>query len=327
MNQLENKISFQDRMKNFFGEKGSAALGLIILFIFMTFMSDRFLTFANLLNVARQASINGIIAVGMTYVIITKGIDLSAGALVALTGTVAAGLIVNMGLPIIVAIILTLVVGALVGAFTGVMVSKQNIPPFIVTLALMTILRGLSFVYTSGRPIYVSNELFRVIGRGYIGPIPIPVIIAIFIGIIGHIVLKKTKFGRHIYSVGGNEEAARLCGVNIDKTLIYVYTSAGFLTAISGIILASRLSTGSPNAGEGAELDAIAAVILGGTSFAGGIGSVSGTFIGVAIIGILGNGLNLLNVSSYNQMMVKGLVILLAVLVNNIKLKKQNISR
>jgi ribose transport system permease protein len=140
-------------------------------------------------------------------------------------------------------------------------------------------------------------------------------------------VLKKTKFGRHIYSVGGNEEAARLCGVNIDKTLIYVYTSAGFLTAISGIILASRLSTGSPNAGEGAELDAIAAVILGGTSFAGGIGSVSGTFIGVAIIGILGNGLNLLNVSSYNQMMVKGLVILLAVLVNNIKLKKQNISR
>lgn len=314
---------FKDKLLSAFAGKSSASIGLILIFLIISLMTDRFLTADNLLNVARQASTNAIVAVGMTFVIITTGIDLSAGAVLALIGTITAGLIVNFGFSIPVAMVLVLLIGALIGAAKGVIISTQKIPAFIVTLALMTVLRGLAFVYTTGRPIYVDIEAFKMLGRGYIGIIPIPVIIMVIVGVTGHLLLKNSKFGRHVYAVGGNEEAARLCGININKTLIGVYAYAGLMTALAGIILASRLSTGSPNVGEGAELDAIAAVVLGGTSLMGGVGSIGGTFMGVAIIGILNNGLNLMNVSSYNQMMVKGLVILLAVWVNNLNTKKK----
>jgi len=323
----ETSLNFKkikEGIHTFLKEKSSAGIGLILTFSIISLMTDKFLNAENLLNVARQASTNAIVAVGMTFVIITTGIDLSAGAVLALVGTVVAGMIMSYGLPIPIAIVIALLIGLLIGVGKGLIISTQKIPAFIVTLALMTVLRGMAFVYTTGRPIYVDIESFRMLGRGYIGPIPIPVILMVIVGITGHWLLKKTSFGRHVYAVGGNEEAARLCGININKTLIGVYAYAGLMTALSGVILASRLSTGSPNAGEGAELDAIAAVVLGGTSLMGGIGSIGGTFMGVAIIGIMNNGLNLMNVSSYNQMMIKGLVILLAVWVNNLKMKKSN---
>lgn len=314
--------TFKSKVLPFLREQGSAAAGLIILFIIMSVASSNFLTMDNLVNVMRQISINAILAVGMTFVIITAGIDLSVGAVIALTGTLWAATVVNYNMPIWVGILLALIIGGLLGVVKGLIISTQNLPPFIVTLAMLTIISGLSFVFTGGRPISVNTDAFKMIGRGYIGPIPIPVIIMIIVVIAGHYLLKKTAFGRHVLAVGGNPEAARLCGVKVTSVIVKVYALAGVLTALAGIILSSRLASGSPTVGNGAELDAIAAVVLGGTNMMGGSGSILGTCIGVGIIGILGNGLNLLGVSSYNQMIIKGLVMLFAIWINNLKLKK-----
>jgi len=314
--------TFKSKVLPFLREQGSAAAGLIILFIIMSVASSNFLTMDNLVNVMRQISINAILAVGMTFVIITAGIDLSVGAVIALTGTLWAATVVNYNMPIWVGILLALIIGGLLGVVKGLIISTQNLPPFIVTLAMLTIISGLSFVFTGGRPISVNTDAFKMIGRGYIGPIPIPVIIMIIVVIAGHYLLKKTAFGRHVLAVGGNPEAARLCGVKVTSVIVKVYALAGVLTALAGIILSSRLASGSPTVGDGAELDAIAAVVLGGTNMMGGSGSILGTCIGVGIIGILGNGLNLLGVSSYNQMIIKGLVRLFAIWINNLKLKK-----
>lgn len=310
-----------------FKGQGSAAIGLIIIFIIMSVATPNFLTVNNLMNVARQISINAILAVGMTFIIITGGIDLSVGAVIALVGTFWATTVVNYNLPIVVGIILALIIGGALGALKGGIIATQKLPPFIVTLAMLTIISGFSFVFTGGRPISVNTDAFKMIGRGYIGPIPIPVIIMIIVVIAGHFILKRTDFGRHVHAVGGNEEAARLCGIKVTKVLVKVYALAGVLTALAGIILSSRLASGSPTVGDGAELDAIAAVVLGGTNMMGGSGSIIGTCIGVGIIGILGNGLNLLNVSSYNQMIIKGLVMLFAIWINNVKLKKAEKSK
>ncbi len=314
--------TFKSKVLPFLREQGSAAAGLIILFIIMSVASSNFLTMDNLVNVMRQISINAILAVGMTFVIITAGIDLSVGAVIALTGTLWAATVVNYNMPIWVGILLALIIGGLLGVVKGLIISTQNLPPFIVTLAMLTIISGLSFVFTGGRPISVNTDAFKMIGRGYIGPIPIPVIIMIIVVIAGHYLLKKTAFGRHVLAVGGNPEAARLCGVKVTSVIVKFYALAGVLTALAGIILSSRLASGSPTVGDGAELDAIAAVVLGGTNMMGGSGSILGTCIGVGIIGILGNGLNLLGVSSYNQMIIKGLVMLFAIWINNLKLKK-----
>lgn len=310
------------KLNTTFKGQGSAAIGLVIIFIIMSIAAPKFLTVDNLINVARQTSINAILAVGMTFVIITGGIDLSVGAVIALVGTFWATTVVNYNAPIWVGIILALAIGGLLGVVKGAIISTQKLPPFIVTLAMLTIISGASFVFTGGRPISVNTDAFKMIGRGYIGPIPIPVIIMVIVVISGHFILKKTDFGRHVHAVGGNEEAARLCGVKVTKVIVKVYALAGVLTALAGIILSSRLASGSPTVGDGAELDAIAAVVLGGTNMMGGSGSIIGTCIGVGIIGILGNGLNLLNVSSYNQMIVKGCVMLFAIWINNLKLKK-----
>ena len=243
-------------------------------------------------------------------------------AVIALVGTFWATTVVNYNAPIWVGMILALAIGTILGVIKGAIISTQKLPPFIVTLAMLTIISGASFVFTGGRPISVNTDAFKMLGRGYIGPIPIPVIIMIIVVIAGHFLLKRTNFGRHVHAVGGNEEAARLCGVKVNKVIVKVYALAGLLTALAGIILSSRLASGSPTVGDGAELDAIAAVVLGGTNMMGGSGSIVGTCIGVGIIGILGNGLNLLSVSSYNQMIIKGLVMLFAIWINNIKLKK-----
>ncbi|WP_200868650.1 ABC transporter permease [Bacillus cihuensis] len=321
MSQNNKNINWKNTLFVIF-DKGSTTIGLALLFIIMSIITTDFLTVDNLVNVMRQSSVLCIMAVAMTFIIITGGIDLSAGSQLAVSGVAVSGLIVA-GVPIPLAILLTIIIGGLIGLFMGTVISTQNIPPFIVTLAMLTILSGIAFVYTEGTPIVVSDAVFREIGRGFIGPIPTAIVIMIIVAIIGHLLLSHTRFGRYVYTIGDNEEAARLCGINVKLVKTGVYAFGGAIMAIAGIVLASRLSSGSPNAGTGSELDAIAAVVLGGTNLFGGEGKISGTLMGVAIISILNNGLNLLNVSSYNQLMIKGVVILLAVWLNSIKARRK----
>jgi len=276
-------------------------------------MSPYFLTVPNLLNVVRQVSIIAITSFGMTMVILTGGIDLSVGSMLAFAGAISAGMIVNTGLNVYLAILIGLAAGTALGLFNGLAVAKAKLPAFIVTLAMMTVARGFTLIYTNGRPISGFDETFRFLGAGYIGAIPVPVIIMFLLLIVIYILLKKTPLGRYIYAIGGNEKATKLSGINTDKIKIAVYALNGFLAAVSGIILTSRLNSAQPMAGEGYELDAIAAVVLGGTSLSGGSGTVIGTIVGALIIAVLNNGLNLLNVSSFYQLVAKGGVILLAV--------------
>ena len=290
-------------------------LGLLILCVVLTGLSDRFFTMDNLLNVTRQVSINAVISVGMTLVILTGGIDLSVGSILAFAGSITAGLLSGEQ-SLIPAIIVGVVAGAFIGMINGALITRAGIPPFIATLGTMTAARGFTLVYTDGRPITGMEEAFRFLGGGYIAGIPVPVIIMAVIFLLAHIMLTRTKFGRYVYAIGGNEEAARLSGIGTKKILLSVYTLAGLLAGFSGVIMASRLNSAQPTAGAGFELDAIAAVVLGGTSLSGGVGTVGGTLIGAMIIGVLDNGLNLLNVSSFYQQVAKGVVILLAVYVD-----------
>ena len=292
-------------------------IGLIIFAVIVSVLNPRFLTHANILNVLRQTSINSIIAIGMTLVILTGGIDLSVGLILAFCGAVMASLL-NAGHNPILALIVTLALGLVFGFFNGFLVSKMKLQAFIVTLVTMTFLRGATLVFTEGKPITVDDGglLFENIGGGYLFDIPIPIYIMIALFVAGHYLLMHTKFGRYTYAIGGNEEATKLSGINVDKVKMWVYGLCGMLSALAGVILTSRLYSAQPTAGSGYELDAIAAVVLGGTSLAGGVGRVTGTALGALIIGVLGNALNLLNVSSYYQMMIKAIVILIAVLID-----------
>jgi len=294
-------------------------IGLIIFSVVIALMNDRFLTFSNIMNILRQTSINSIIAAGMTFVILTGGIDLSVGSTLAYSGAIAATLI-GSGLHPVVAVLAALAIGAGIGMLNGVIIAKGKLQPFIVTLATMTIFRGATLVFTDGKPIstgYEANaDLYSQIGNGYIGAIPIPIIIMVFVFAIGYYVLTQTSIGRYVYALGGNEDATKLSGVSTSKVKIFAYGISGFFAALAGIIITARLSSAQPTAGQGYELDAIAAVVLGGTSLAGGLGSIMGTVTGALIIGILNNALNLMNVSSYYQLLVKGLVILVAVLID-----------
>ncbi|OUM90076.1 MAG: ribose ABC transporter permease [Caldibacillus debilis] len=306
-------------MKGFFQKMGPL-LGLLLIVIVLTILSPNFLTATNILNVFRQVSINALLAFGMTYVILTGGIDLSVGSILALCSALAAGFMTDSMDPVL-AVSAGLVLGALMGAANGFVIAKGKVAPFIATLATMTIFRGLTLVYTEGRPItgFSDSVAFKMIGRGYFLGVPVPVYIMLAIFLILYLVLKKTTFGRGVYAVGGNEEASRLSGLNVDRIKIGVYTISGLLSAFAGIILASRLNSAQPTAGISYELDAIAAVVIGGTSLSGGRGRIAGTLIGALIIGVLNNGLNLLNVSSFYQQVVKGGVILLAVLLDRKK--------
>lgn len=299
--------------------KYKSIIGLVLFAIVVSFLSPRFLTMPNMLNVLRQTSINAVIAAGMTFVILTGGIDLSVGSILAFSGAVCASLIAS-GNSVVVAIIGAIVIGGLVGALSGVIISKGKIQPFIATLAMMTVLRGATLVFTDGKPITLGTSksamTFTTIGAGQFLNIPIPIYIMIIVFAICYYILTQTRLGRYVYALGGNEEATRLSGLNTSKIKIYVYTISGILASIAGIIVTSRLFSAQPNAGSGYELDAIAAVVLGGTSLSGGQGSILGTVIGALIIGILNNALNLLNVSSYYQMIAKGVVILIAVLLD-----------
>lgn len=294
-------------------------LGLIIFSIIISIMSPRFLTSNNLLNVFRQTSINAIIAAGMTFVILTAGIDLSVGSTLGFSGAIAGSMFAS-GSNVVLTIFVAIAIGAAAGIFNGIIITKGKVQPFIGTLATMILLRGGTLVFTDGRPIAVVGEnvskFFKILGPGKVFGIPVPVIIMIIIFTICYYILTQTRFGRHIYAVGGNEEASRLSGVNTDKIKIMAYTISGILAAVAGIIMTSRLSSAQPTAGDGYELDAIAAVVLGGTSLVGGQGSVMGTIVGALIIGILNNALNLMDVQSYYQMIAKAIVILAAVLLD-----------
>lgn len=292
-------------------------VGLTLLVVVITIMNQQFLSPDNLLNLLRQVSINGLIAFGMTFVILTGGIDLSVGSILAFSSAMTA-LIITSGIDPMFAMLLGCVVGLLAGAVNGLLVTAGGMAPFIVTLATMTIYRGATLVVTDGNPITGLGDslMFQLFGKGYFFGIPVPAVTMAVTFVILYIILNKTVFGRQTYAIGGNETAAALSGIQVNRTKIMIYALSGLMSALAGIILASRLDSAQPTAGASYELDAIAAVVLGGTSLMGGKGRIVGTLIGVLIIGVLNNGLNLIGVSSFYQQIIKGLVIVVAVLID-----------
>jgi len=294
-------------------------IALLVMIVIVSLLNPHFFTLANILNILRQTAVNAIIAVGMTLVILTAGIDLSVGSILAFAGAVGAGLIARE-IPLAVSVPAALAVGTAMGAASGIIIAKGRVQAFIATLVAMTLIRGLTLVYTDGRPISTgftdTADAFAFIGTGYLLGIPFPVWLMVITFGAAWYLLNHTRLGRYIYALGGNEEATRLSGINVDRIKITVYAICGFLSALAGLIITSRLSSAQPTAGAGYELDAIAAVVLGGTSLMGGKGSIMGTLVGALIIGFLNNALNLLDVSSYYQMIAKAVVILLAVLVD-----------
>ncbi|WP_126426164.1 ABC transporter permease [Brevibacillus marinus] len=293
-------------------------IAFFLLCVVLSFTADNFLSSENLINVLRQISINGILAIGMTFVILTAGIDLSVGSVVALSGVVAASF-AQGDASIWLAVLMGLLVGLVLGFINGVVVAKWGVASFIVTLAMMTIARGLTFVYSDGKPISGLSQAYLAIGKSDVLGIPIPVWILFITFALSYFVLYHTKFGRYVYAVGGNENAATVSGINVSLIKIMVFSISGLLAGLAGIVLSSRVSAGLPQAGISYELDAIAAVVIGGTSLAGGKGRLWGTLIGVMIIGVVNNGLDLLNVSSYYQQIVKGCIIVGAVLLDSKK--------
>ncbi|MBQ8513945.1 MAG: ribose ABC transporter permease [Ruminococcus sp.] len=300
----------------------AAFIALVLLVVVISIISPEFRTAGNFLNLLRQATFNGLIAFGMTCVILSDGIDLSVGSTLALSAVICAELIMK-GCPAILAMLVALVAGTLLGAVSGLLVTKGRLQPFIATLVTMTAYRGLAMIITDGKPISrladniasSGNEFaFKLVGKGNFCGIPIPAILLIFALVVFFFVLNKTTFGRKVYATGSNAKCAKLVGVNITKTKIIVYAISGFMSALTGLILISRLDSAQPTLGDGYELDAIAAVALGGTSMSGGRGKITGTIAGVLIIAVLNNGMNLLEVSTYYQDVIKAVVILVAVL-------------
>ncbi|AID42865.1 ABC transporter permease [Staphylococcus xylosus] len=309
MNQSKLSFSYLEKIIPF--------IGLILLVIIISALNSAFLEPSNLFNLLRQVSINGLIAFGMTFVILTGGIDLSVGSTLALSSAMIAILMVS-GVDSIVALLIGCIFGAVLGAINGLLITLGKMAPFIATLATMTVFRGLTLVITDGNPITNLNGsyAFQLFGRGYFLGIPVPAVTMFITFIILYIILHKTVFGRQTYAMGGNEKAAFISGIKVNKLKVMIYSLAGLMSAMAGAILTSRLNSAQPTAGMSYELDAIAAVVLGGTSLTGGKGRILGTLIGVLIIGVLNNGLNLLGVSSFYQQVVKGVVIIIAVLID-----------
>lgn len=308
-------------------------IALLVMCIALSFLSDRFLTSENTWNVMRQISVNMVISVGMTLVILTGGIDLSVGSILALAGAVTAGMLkfgaefpemnVYIGFTLLGALAGGILVGALLGWFNGFTITRFKVPPFVATLAMLTIARGLTMLWTGGFPITGLGKNMAFIGTGWFLGIPMPVWISTVIVLAAVVLTKRTTLGRHIYAIGGNETAAKLSGLKIKKIKVIVYSIAGALAGIGGILVTSRLDSAQPNAGFGFELDSIAAVVIGGTSLSGGKGTIMGTVQGALIIGVLNNGLVLLNVSPFWQQVIKGFVILLAVIIEKFNSKEE----
>ena len=290
----------------------------IFLVIFPTTRAT-FLTPKNVFNILRQNASNLFLATGMTMVIILGGIELSVGSVIALSGVVAAGCVVNFGLPEVVAFLAAVGVGALVGMFNGFVICKTDIPPFIVTLASMNITKGIALVLTGGSPIRCMTDAFKFPGAGYVGPVPTPVILMIVVFIVATFMVNRTQLGRHIYAVGGNAQAAKFSGINVQKVKFIVYTYTGIMAGIAGVVVASRLYSGQPTAGDGAEMDAIAACVVGGVSFTGGIGKISGVVVGVFIFTALTYSLTILGIDTNLQFVFSEIIILVAVTLDRLK--------
>jgi inositol transport system permease protein len=308
--------------------------GIFLVFIAMlivaSILSPAFLSKTNLINVVRQMSVVGLIALGVTGVIVSAGIDLSSGSVVGLAAVVAASLsqqpdypaafFKGLQLPIIVPVLAACAVGAAVGLLNGTLVAKTRIPPFIATLGTLTAIRGLALLYTSGRPIGDLTDDYNFIGQGDVLGIPVPIVILVLMAIVTHVLYSQTKFGKYVYAIGGNEQAARVSGINVGKYKMLMYVYAGFLAGLAGLVVSARIGSGQPGQGAGYELDAIAAAVIGGASLsAGGIGTVPGTIVGALIIQVLNNILDLTNVSAYWQQIVKGCIIVGAVIIDQLK--------
>jgi ribose/xylose/arabinose/galactoside ABC-type transport system permease subunit len=313
------QASFKERFTSFM-EKYAIYIALLLLCIVLSSVTDKFLTVPNLKLILNQISINGILAIGVTFPLITAGIDISIGSVVGLAGVVAALTApANSNVSIFVPILAALAVGLAIGSFNGLLITKGKLAPYIVSLGMMTIVRGLSLIVSGGRPVSRLIPAFAVLGNNTLFSIPLPIFIFAAVAIITHIILTHLKIGRYIYAVGGNTNAAYASGISPEKIKFFVHVMCSTLAGLAGIILASRINTGHPNSGSGYELDAIAAAVVGGTSLAGGTGGIPGTVIGALIIGVLSNGLDLLAVSSYWQQVVKGLIIIASVLIDRNK--------
>jgi len=296
-------------------------IGMLLVCVVMSFANADFLSVANLLNIVRQVSINGVIAVGMTYVILSGGIDLSVGSILALSGTLTAGLLLA-GMSPVLAVAAGLASGVAVGVLNGVLVAYMGMPSIIVTLATMGIARGLALLYTGGYPIDGLPDGFGLLGRGKLLGVPYPVWLMLVVFALAWVLLARTPFGRYVHAIGGNEDATRLSGVRVKRNKLMVYAISGLTAAIAGLVLASRLMSGQPSAGVSFELDAIAAEVIGGTPITGGRGSVIGTLIGALTLGVLNNGLNMMGISPYLQIVIRGVIILFAIYVGRERIRR-----
>ena len=298
-----------------------ALLALVVIF---AFSSPIFLSGENMLNITRQVSVVSLLAIGMTLVIVTGGIDLSVSAVIAAGGIITASAMRDMNLSIPVAIIMGLSAGIITGIVNGVLIALLNMPAFITTMGTMTIIRGLGFIYTGAYPVYGLPAAFKTLGQGYVGIVPIPTIIFVAVALIASFILRKTVFGRHIYAIGGNESAAKLAGIRVPRIKIAVYILSGFIASIAAVIQAARIGAGMPTIGEGFELDAVAAAVIGGAAMSGGSGTVLGTVLGSIVLGVLSNGLSLLDVDSYVMEVIRGLVVIIAVLADQLRIVMAN---
>lgn len=321
---LRGRLNRSDNpVLGYFKDNLGILIGFVCICILMTFLSPVFLTSRNILNVLQAASTNLYLACGMTLVIVLGGIDLSVGSIIAMSGVITSISVAWGHVPLFLAILLGIGSGLAVGVFNGFVAAKTTIPSFIITLATMNIARGIAYVSTNGQPVSVMSPSFTFVGAGSLfGAVPMPVVYMVIVFAAAEIILNRTKFGRYVYAIGGNKEAAKFSGVKTGFVTFLTFAFSGLLAGVAGVVLSSRMFSGQPTSGNGAEMDAIAAVVLGGTSMSGGIGKLGGTLIGVLVIGVLNNALNLLNVNSFWQYIVKGIVILIAVYMDFIKRQK-----
>ncbi len=324
MNKNNTNNRFIRPVQGYFKQNWGILLAMIIMCSFFSVFGNNFLTKTNILNLLRTCATNCFLAIGVQMAIILAGIDLTGGALAALSGVVCVMTFENFGFPIWMGLAIGVLVGLMVGFINGLVITYTGIHPFVVTLAMQSICRGTAYLLANGSPVTTTNRDFGSIGTGTLGPIPYPIIYMGILLIIDFFLLNKCRTGRHIYAVGGNETSARFSGINVNKIKILVWTISGALAGFCGVVLAARMSSGQPSTGEGYETDAIAAAVLGGTSFFGGTGTVGGLIIGVLIIGLISNGLNLMHVNSYWQYVLKGVIIIVAVYVDMLKQKRQN---
>ena len=314
--ELDARISFADRMKERLGDivaQAAAAGALVVVFVVLCFVSPVFFTSNNLINVVEQTTVTALIAIGMTFVIITAGIDLSVGSTAAMSGVVGVSLIVNQGVSWPLAVIIGTLIGAVIGLGNGLLITVANLNPFIATLGMMSVVRGLDYIATNGQVVFGVPDSFGVLGAGKIIGIPVPLILLIIIAILAHLLLSRTRLGRYTYALGSNREAARLSGIPVRKNLIAVYVILGVLAGFGGMVASSRVYSGQPNFGLGLELDVIAAAVIGGASLFGGQGTILGTLIGAFLIALIHNGSVLLDINSFYQQVIIGAVIWLAV--------------